>query len=71
MQYLNYPSVPVTRRGNKSPRPLKPWPGLEERGPERCAHSPCCAGRALCLPLGIDPALNEVNGRFSMGFGSL
>ena len=70
MQYLNYPSVPITQRENKSPRPPKSLP-LEKRGPERCAHSQRCAGRALCLPLGIDPALNEVNRRLSVGFSSL
>lgn len=70
MQYLNYSSVPITRRGNKSPRPPKSLP-LEEGGLECCAYSQRCAGRALCLPLGIDPALNEVNRRLSMGFSSL
>lgn len=47
--------MPITRGGNKYPGPPEP---LGEWG--RGALLP-----ALCLPLGIDPALNEVNGSLS------
>jgi len=62
-QYLSYPSVPITCRGNKPPRSPKSSL-LEEQGLERGA------GRALCLPLGTEPALNEVTRRPSAAFGA-